>query len=153
MKKFSINFFGPIIIFFLKLYWFIFRPKTRGVNCIIQFENKILFVRHSYGSKKWTLPGGGVKRKETFEDAVKREAREEVDIILNNIKKVGVYVSNKEYKIDTVQCFLSEVDSSHFKIDNFEILEAKWAGINEIPVPHGPRLVKILEYVKNKKGF
>ena len=148
MKKFLIDFLGPIIIYFFRLYWFIFRPKTRGVNCIVKFGDKILFVRHSYGGKKWTIPGGGAKRNESFEDAAKREVREEAGIDLNNIIKVGEYVSNKEYKTDTVQCFLSKVDSSYFKIDNFEISDAKWATLNEIPEPHGTRLIQVLEYIK-----
>lgn len=153
MKKFLIDFLGPIIIYFFRLYWFIFRPKTRGVNCIIQFGNKILFIRHSYGSKKWTIPGGGVERKETFEEAARREVKEEVDIDLNNIKKIGEYVNNKEYKEDYVQCFLSEVDDPYFKIDNFEISDAKWATLDEIPEPYGTRLIQIMGYVKNEKGI
>lgn len=43
----------------LKIYWFIFRPKTYGVKVILRCGGKFLLIRNSYGKKHWTFPGGG----------------------------------------------------------------------------------------------
>ena len=87
MKNKLIRLFYKIINPFRKLYWFIFRPKIRGVKCVIEYNDSILLVRISYAHKGWTLPGGGVKRRETFEEAARREAKEETGIILPVVKK------------------------------------------------------------------
>lgn len=49
-----------------KLYWFIFRPKTRGVKCIVENKGKFLLVKLNYAHHKWTIPGGGVKKRRIF---------------------------------------------------------------------------------------
>lgn len=130
------------------LYWFVFRPKTRGVKCIIQWQDKILFVRISYAHKGWTVPGGGVEKRESFEEAVRREVKEEVGIVLGEVKMFREYVSTKQYKVDTIQCFQSRVENPDFKIDGREIVGAKWSDITHIPEPYRPGLTEILSYVK-----
>lgn len=130
-----------------KLYWFIFRPNTRGVKCIIAHEDKILFVRLSYGHKHWTLPGGGVNKGESFEDAAIREAKEEVGIPISHMEKIYEYHNNKEYKNDHCLCYFSKVSSPKFNIDNLEISETKWATLANVPEPHVPRVKEILKHV------
>ena len=148
LNKFFRKAFWFIVSPIRKFYWFIFRPKTKGVKCMIQWQDKILFVRISYAHKGWTVPGGGVDKDETFEQAVRREVKEEVGIILGEVKMFREYITTKEYKIDTVQCFWSKVERSDFKIDNTEIVEAKWSDINNIPEPHRPGLVEVLSFLK-----
>jgi ADP-ribose pyrophosphatase YjhB (NUDIX family) len=65
---------------FLKIYWFIFRPKTQGVQCLILSGDQLLLIRHTYGHSAWTLSGGGIKKGETKEEAVKREVKEELGL-------------------------------------------------------------------------
>ncbi len=138
----------PLAIGVLRIYWFIFRPKTRGARCIVRFEDKILFIKHSYGLGFWNIPGGGAKKKETFEQTAIREVREEVGIVVKEVKKVASYVSDKEYKIDQTELFLADVDSEYYKIDNLEIIEARWSRLNEIPEPHGSNLEEMLSHIK-----
>ena len=64
----------------LKIYWFIFRPKTQGVICLILSGDELLLIRHTYGHSAWTLSGGGFKKHETKEEAVKREVKEELGL-------------------------------------------------------------------------
>ena|SRR3989344_3301070 len=133
---------------FRKLYWFIFRPETRGVKCVVQHNGYFLLTRLGYAHKKWTIPGGGVKKRETWEEAARREIFEEVGIKLGEIKKVGEYKNTREYKRDTVFVFHSIVSSPNFKIDNFEIAEAGWFLPREFPKNRVPRVDMIMEFLK-----
>ncbi|MDE2435907.1 MAG: NUDIX domain-containing protein [Sphingomonadales bacterium] len=68
----------------LRLWWWRLR-KPLLVGCrILAFDEdeRILLVRHSYGSGRWMLPGGGVARGEPPLSAAQRELREEVGCTL-----------------------------------------------------------------------
>ena len=47
---------------------------------IVDRDGRVLLVRHSYGQRGWELPGGGRKSKESLEQAVLREVREELGV-------------------------------------------------------------------------
>lgn len=121
----------------LKAYWFVFRPKTSGVKCIIQNSGKILMIRNTYGHKFWTFPGGGVEKGETAKRAAIREAMEEVGIEMKNIEKVGEFTTTAEYKRDTVTVFAGKSEDNVFKIDEREILEAQWFSLDNFPIISG----------------
>ncbi len=133
---------------FRRLYWFVVRPKTRGVKCVIFWQDKILLVRLAYAHKKWTIPGGGVKRHETPEQAAKRELREEVGINLSALNHCGSYQTVKEYKRDTVDCFYANVESPDFVLDDLEISEAGWFSLDDLPENRVPRVNKIIPFCK-----
>ena len=118
-----------------RIYWFIVRPKTTGVKCLIECDDNYLLIKQTYGSRmyNWNLPGGGVEKNESFKDAVKREVFEEVGIALPDVIEIKRYTSNLEYKVDTVYCFYSKVITKNIVIDKNEILEAKWFPKNNLP--------------------
>ncbi len=78
-------FYSPFIL----IYWFVFRPKSVGVKCVVRNAEKVALIKTSYGKKLWTLPGGDVKRGESLEEAIIREVREEMGIEIINLKKHG----------------------------------------------------------------
>jgi len=127
------RFFYKIINPFRSFYWRIFKPKTFGVKIFIEYDGKFLFIRNSYGVGHWTLPGGGVKRKEAPKDCAKRETKEEVGIVLQDLIYLGKYLSTRQYKLDTVYCFYSKTNAANFNIDEDEVAEAKWFSLSEIP--------------------
>jgi ADP-ribose pyrophosphatase YjhB (NUDIX family) len=118
-----------------RVYWFIFRPKTTGVKCLIECDDNYLLIKQTYGSRvyNWNLPGGGVEKNEGTESAIKREVFEEIGIVLPNVIELKKYTSNFEYKVDTVYCFYSKVTTKNFVIDKKEILDAKWFPKNNLP--------------------
>lgn len=87
----------------------------------------------SYGHKLWTIPGGGIKRNESSEDAAKREISEEVGITMSDIKKIGEYETVKEYKNDTVYCFTGVALNPQISVDEAEIEEADWFDLEKLP--------------------
>src|SRR5438309_291234 len=91
------------------LYWFLFRPQLFGVKCVIQYKGAVLLIRHTYGDrKKWRFPGGGMKRREDPEGAMKREVREEVGIRLGAVRKIGEYEKREFGAPSTTFCYLAK---------------------------------------------
>ena len=52
---------------------------------------RVLLVRHSYGRRGWELPGGGRRAKESLQQAVLRELREELGLEALTAELRGVY--------------------------------------------------------------
>ena len=51
-------------------------------------RDRVLFVRHTYGDRTpWEMPGGGLRRGEAPEAAVRREMREELGIELVELRE------------------------------------------------------------------
>lgn len=115
------------------MYWYIFRPHTTGVKCLIACDNEYLLIQTSYSGKYWTLPGGGVGHSESFEEAAKREVKEELGITLQDIQKIGAYESTIEYKKDTIHIFYAKVHSKELKENRAEISIARWFPKDELP--------------------
>lgn len=66
-----------------------------GVFAIIRNphdKDMILLVRHGYGTKKWSLPGGGIKQGEFAPDAIAREVLDETGLNVK-VKKQVAYLS------------------------------------------------------------
>lgn len=142
--------FYKIINSFRAAYWFIFRPKTMGVKCLIENNGKFLMIRNSYGYKQWAFPGGGVDKNELPEKAAQREAREEVGVEFVNPIALGDYFSARQYKQDTVHCFYGRVHNNYFKIDNYEVLEAAWFSEADIPELRSSAVDKTLNLYRLK---
>lgn len=95
-----------ILYLLARCYWRIFKPLTLGVKLMLIEDDSIWLVQHSY-QPGWFLPGGGVKRNEMLETAVRREANEELGAKLEDLSLFGVYTNESEYKNDHVVLFVS----------------------------------------------
>jgi ADP-ribose pyrophosphatase YjhB (NUDIX family) len=91
----------------MQLGWFLTRPVTLGVRLLPIQGDTVLLVRHSY-QDAWFLPGGGVKRNETLEQAIRREAVEECGAQLEHLELLGAFTHFYEYKNDHIILFLSQ---------------------------------------------
>ncbi len=140
------NLFFAIVNPFRRLYWRIVRPQTRGVKCLVEKDGKFLLVRITYRNKYWTIPGGGVGRKEDFKSAAFRELKEETGLTPSSLEYFGQYYQEVEGKRDTVQCFYTKVDASAVPVvDYVEIAEANWFSKEELPTHRSKSTNKILE--------
>lgn len=117
---------------------------------ILKYDDEVLMAQHSYGHRLWTFPGGGVNSKEDFEAAACREMKEELGIEIKNLKSIGSYFTNYEYKKVTVECFVVEVDTKRVSTDNFEIAQVEWFKVNELPIKRAPSVDKIMILYGNK---
>lgn len=84
-----------------RLFWRVTRPTTVGVRLILIKDQAVLLVKHTY-QRHWYLPGGGVKKGETIQEAARREADEEFGAKLGALHLFGVYTNFYEHKNDHV---------------------------------------------------
>ena len=115
-----------------RLKWRILRPVTVGVRVLMEKDGRVLLVEHTY-DELWYLPGGGVEREETLEEAIRREAMEEVGAELGQLSLLGAYTSFSEYKSDHVLVFVchdftltgvTDREIAHFGFFDLEALSA-----------------------------
>lgn len=119
-----------------KWYWKLFNIKTKGVRVMVVQDGKIILVRHWYNSL-WVMPGGGIKKYETPEQAAIREIKEEIGIEIKQLDYLlGIYSNTKEGKNDEVHCFVVELNSQvqiSRRRFNIEISDIAWSSFSELP--------------------
>lgn len=110
-----------------------------AVRAVIFKDSKILMVNSNKGDYK--LPGGGVKKEENYEEALKREVEEETGYRVHQVKdEIGVIVQRNEDKYEkdaifqmTSNYYLCEVseEKTFQRLDDYEAeLEFKPVWIN-----------------------
>ena len=130
------------------VYWRVFRPKTLGSRTMLIRNGEILLVKHVY-QDYWFFPGGGVKRGETYEEAARREMREEAGATGETLVFLGVYNSYSQGKSDSVALFLCE-DFSFTGLSDGEIEDVRLFPLNQIPENLSPGCARRLK--EYKKG-
>lgn len=115
-----------------KIYCFIFRPIRMGVRILMVQDGKVWLVNHTY-LPGWFLPGGGLERGETLEEAARREAWEETGAELGKIDLVGVFTNFIQWKTDHTSVFLCTDFKFKGKSDA-EIAELRAFPLQELPV-------------------
>jgi 8-oxo-dGTP pyrophosphatase MutT (NUDIX family) len=121
------------------------------VKCIVRdAERRVLFVRHTYGGNRraWELPGGGVRRGEEPEPAVRREMREELGIELFDLRRVGQVEVSGSHKRTLLHCFEAGTGGAALQLAEAELAEARWARLDAPPRPLGPDAASILDLAR-----
>jgi 8-oxo-dGTP pyrophosphatase MutT (NUDIX family) len=126
-----------------RAYCFIFRPIRAGVRVMMIKENKVWLVRQTY-MPGWFMPGGGLKRGETLEQAARREAHEETGAELGELRLMGAYSSFLDWKTDHNLVFICE-DFKITGVPDHEIAEARAFPLNELPDGLWPGHLRRLE--------
>ena len=128
------------------------RPRTAGVKCVVVHDGRWLMIRNTYGDRQWTFPGGGVRRGESVETAVRREVEEEVGIELRAVQPIGSYFSTRNYCRDTVSCFFAEVGTDAAEADGLEVAEVRWVDPDNLPEPRSAAVDDVVALVESHHG-
>lgn len=151
----------PLVARLLRLAWIgrnlwhrVARPLTMGVRALLIDESdpaapRVLLIRHSYVGG-WHMPGGGVAKGETLAEAMKREVREEVGLVVEGaVQLLGVCARFRHGASDHVAVFAVRGWSGVPKADGVEIVEARFFPVDRLPADLSPatgrRLSEFLE--------
>ena len=123
---------------------------TVGVRIILEKDRKVLLVKHTY-HPQWFIPGGGVKKGETLEGAVRRELAEELGADLGELRLFGVYTNFYEFKSDHIVVFecheFSMTGETDSEIERFEFFD-----LDNIPDKTSPGTGRRLKEYLNRSG-
>ena len=109
----------------------VLQPLGLGVKIMLMRDDQVLLVRHTYRTG-WFIPGGGVKRGETLEEAARREAWEEVGAKLGEVALFGMYSNISGYINEHIAVFVSDSFTLSDKED-YEIAESAFFPIHSPP--------------------
>ena len=120
----------------MRVYWFLVRPITMGTRILLIKDDHVVLVKHTY-QDAWYLPGGGIKRNESLEQATRREAAEECGATINQIRFLGIYTNFVNYKNDHISLFVSDDFTLKEKRDH-EIEQVAIFPIQQLPQKLSP---------------
>lgn len=132
-----------------RLYWNVAKPHRYGVKALIvhpEDPEQIVLIRQSYGdTTRFGLAGGGYNpKKESPEQAVRREVHEELGVTLGeSLMLLSETESTAEGKTDHLS-ILGGVATGSSLHPNIELSEAKWQSINSLEVPEGFHMSKFV---------
>ena len=137
---------------FQRAYWGLVRPETRGVRAIVIDEvGKVLLVRHTYG-EGWYLPGGGVRRGEALEAAVRRELWEETGLTGDyGVAIHGTFRNTREFKKDTISVHVVHVPTVR-PTANPEIAEQRYFDVTALPPDVSPGTRRRIEELRGLRA-
>ncbi len=118
------------------LFFLVSRPMTLGVRALVHdpAEKSVFLIRHTY-VPGWQLPGGGVERGETMEEALRRELAEEANISLTAPPLLrSMHFNRQASRRDHVGLYLVErFAQSAPKLPDREIAEAGFFRLDGLP--------------------
>ncbi|WP_423228323.1 NUDIX domain-containing protein [Rhizobium tumorigenes] len=116
------------------LYFALSRGMTLGVRAAcFDSEGRIFLVRHSY-LPGWYMPGGGVERHETVEQALAKELREEGNLaILGTPTLIGIYFNRAVSRRDHVAFYRASVEQTARRDPDCEIVESGFFALDALP--------------------
>ena len=120
------------IAYIVSLIFRIVSQKDRVRVIVYRDDGKILLVRGRFSRQEWALPGGGVNRNESYEQAAVNKVLQEIGLKIHNMRYLGKANSHESYAKFSVQVFAAHASNCDIKC-NFEIMEARWFNIDHLP--------------------
>jgi 8-oxo-dGTP pyrophosphatase MutT (NUDIX family) len=138
-----------------RVYWFVRRPRSRGVFVGVWHAGRVLLLQNSY-KFRLSMPGGGFHPGESPEQCGARELHEEVGVHLAPaaLRTVFETVGTDEHKADHVH-FL-EVDMETEPVLTLDRREVTWAAFIDLDtalrLPISSLVRAYLEDARRRRG-
>lgn len=123
-------------------WWKLAGSKVRGCRVLVlDAEERVLLIRHSYGSGQWMLPGGGLGRREDPVTGGAREVREETGVRLYMAVSLGR--TDDPASLHETHLIAGWTDDQP-RPDGREILEAGFFPADALPPNRSERVAALL---------
>ena len=125
---------GNILYILLLPFIRILIKKTTRAYVAIEHEGRVLLIKNWLARDTWRFPGGGLRKEESPRQAVAREVKEELRIIIDPSKLVEVHtgihqVDNLGFKY---HLFLYHISIfPRLLVDGYEVTETSW--VSKVP--------------------
>jgi 8-oxo-dGTP pyrophosphatase MutT (NUDIX family) len=114
-------------------WWRIRGTRVTGAQVVaLDPLGRVLLIRHSYGSRHWTLPGGGLQRGESAVAAAMREALEEAAVRLTDAVEIAVMQHMPHGSNNDVRVIAGWTDDAP-RADGREIVAAQFFALDALP--------------------
>lgn len=118
---------------FRKRWWRIARPQLSGCRVVaLDDGGRVLLIRHSYGSGRWMLPGGGLRPGEDAVAAGLRELREETACGLLDARLATVTQDFAHGAPNRVHVIVGRAHGE-MRADGREVIEAAFFALDTLP--------------------
>jgi len=126
----------------LAIWWVVRRPRSRGVRCVLHRGDAVVLVRHTYGDRRWMLPGGRIRRRQDPITTAQREMHQELGVVGRRWQVVGCLWARNGYRrrssADSFRrhsTFYIKADVTTPKLEPRpgELSNAKWFSTNALP--------------------
>lgn len=101
-----------------------------AVGVILNNDNEVLLVKHTYRSEAWGLPGGYIKAREHPKEAIEREIYEETGLTVSADTRYKIRTDRSTARLDIV--YVGSFIGGNFN-PSTEVSEAKFFSFNALP--------------------
>lgn len=115
-------------------------------------ERGVLLVRHTYGHRYWTLPGGRVRRDETTAAAARRELEEELGLAPPALRELGSYPVRIRRRNEVIEVYLTDTQERVMITAPLEIAKAEWFRPDALPDDIDPRVTIALGLLAGRRA-
>ena len=123
-------------------------PRGQGAKALLVCDGAVLLVRHTYGPRRWELPGGGVKRGEDPLTALRRELNEELGLAVGTAVAIAAQYGPGRRHRHLTHVYRVEWPAREVRADPVEIAEARWCDPASPPTPLGPKVAEVLRTLR-----
>jgi 8-oxo-dGTP pyrophosphatase MutT (NUDIX family) len=136
---------GPLAHF----YFAVSRGMTLGVRAAcFDGEGRLFLVRHSY-LRGWYMPGGGVERHETVDQALAKELQEEGNLVVTDTPQlIGIYLNRSASRRDHVAFYRVTVAQTAPRKADWEIVESGFFALDDLPADTTKATLRRLQELK-----
>jgi len=121
------------------------RGRGQGVKGILSHDGRVLLVQHTYGPRRWEIPGGGLKRGEAPIDGIRREIREELGVALPTAALIAIGAGARRESRRRMTYFAADLDEAAITPDPREIARAQWHDPAALPSPLGWQVARAID--------
>lgn len=131
--RFFLSFLYKLLIGLWFSFFYFFGGRVDNARVFILKGDHVLIVRHRF-SKEWSIPGGMIKKKESFSEGLRRELREELGVTLPDfLEKLGRYYEKAFLYFRVFEIYIARVEDSFEvkKVQAFEVEDYLWVKISD----------------------